>query len=180
MTSEIPEFDGCFVTESSPRCRVKIGETVFTLRAITISEHARIAQESRAVPIARPTVTDQEVAAIAAEIGKTLDELTEAERKKAEELARAQTTEATVDTWRQWQLTVAAALGAYKTFGGEGWSQSAPVTVEAVGNLRDDVLQALFLKHRQFFRSEPVVVVELADGDTVGSHAGHEKLVSTV
>lgn len=67
-------------------------------------------------------------------------------------------------------LTVAAALGANKKIGREGWSLSGEVTPEACSNLADDIVTPLYVEHQKFFRADRFGAVKSGSGDSVVAH----------
>lgn len=51
-------------------------------------------------------------------------------------------------------FTVTAALGAWKKFGHEGWSDPRPVTPEAVEALKEETVSLLYGEYVRYFRAD--------------------------
>jgi len=75
---------------------------------------------------------------------------------------------------------VCAMLGVYTKIGGEGWSDSRPVTEQAVRSLRDSVLFKLHDEANKFFRAEPGGPAESGAGNPLGERVADLPVVSSV
>jgi len=75
---------------------------------------------------------------------------------------------------------VCAMLGVYTKIGGEGWSDSRPVTEQAVRSLRDSVLFQLYDWANKFFRAEPGRPAESGAGNPLGERVADLAVVSSI
>lgn len=144
-----PAFDNCWADTETSRCVLKIGGVEFRLRCLTAGEAARISAETR-TELPRFGPSDEERMLYARSLNKETGDLTTAESEELNRLA----TQPIVgrDGAKALILTVAAALGAWKRFGDEGWSHERAVTESAVAALREEVLVRLYQAYQDHFR----------------------------
>jgi len=167
-----PTFTSCFVDEDKTLYTETIGKLEFRLRGITAGEHARIQDESVSRHV-NAVSEDHLLSAYASAVNKEVEELTPDERKAATMYRLSERT----DIHLLMILTVAAALGAYKTFGGEGWSSTRPVTIDTVKLLRKEFIDRLFTAHQKFFRGQPGPAPESGESDPLVVHEANGQLV---
>jgi len=168
-----PTFTNCFVDEDKSRRVITIADITFTQRGVTAGEQERISAESIMKRV--NVIPEQDLLeAYAGAVDKTVDMLTDDERKAAVSYRLSDRT----DINCLMILTVAASLGAYRTFGDEGWSAPRPVTVENVRLLRKEIIGQLYEGHQDSFRRESGDDPEPGKGDPVDLYEADRELVS--
>jgi hypothetical protein len=118
-----PKFTNCWVDDEREIIMTEIGGVTFRLRSITVGEERRIADEL-ALELKTTPAAEGDVPAVI-RMG---------------------------DFTRRMILNVGAALGMWKKYSSEGWSDARPVTPENVEALKGDVLTKLWLEHVKYFR----------------------------
>jgi hypothetical protein len=126
-----PEFKNCWVDDEREIIQTEIGGVTFRLRSITVGEERRIADEI-ALEVAVPKKSAVVIPASAEEDAPAVIKMG--------------------DFTRRMILNVGAALGMWKKYSTEGWSDARPVTPENVEALKGDVLTKLWLEHVKYFR----------------------------
>jgi len=129
------------VDASAPLCIVEFNDVTFRLRSITAGEAADIEAETRL----REPYDDE-------------FELADGTKRKFR---------VRLDGRKKALKTVAAALGARKVIGREGWTWPHPVSEESVSSLADGIVEDLFVKHATFFRPDRFGASESGSGDTL-------------
>lgn len=174
MAKPEPTFTSCFVDQDLTRRTITIGDTTFKQRGVTAGEHEQISAESISKRINVIPEADL-LEAYASAVDKTVDALTDDERRAATSYRLSDRT----DINKLMILTVAASLGAYHQFGDEGWSAHRPVTIENVRMLRKEIIEKLFEGHQDSFRGEPGDAAEPGEGDPVDVPEADRELVSS-
>jgi len=129
-----PEFFSCLIDANAPLLTVNIGNDRFKLRSITALEYQSAFARSLK---ANPKPTGPGGA------------FTISDRYDTNGLAF---------------YTVAAALGATKKIGNEGWTFNLPISEATVGQLEFGVLVHLYQEHQKFFRAERFGIPESQPG----------------
>jgi hypothetical protein len=134
-----PKFTNCWVDDEREIIQTEIGGVTFRLRSITVGEERRIADEL-ALELTMPAKKKElpeEAASIPGAV-VMVEEVPAVIRMG--------------DFTRRMILNVGAALGMWKKYSSEGWSDSRPVSPENVEALKGDVLTKLWLEHVKYFR----------------------------
>lgn len=122
-----PKFENCWTDSDREVIQTEYNGITFRLRSITVGEEARIADELKfEVNLKDIKETDSDNVPATIKWG---------------------------DYTKRMILNVGAALGMWKKYGSEGWSDPRPVTRENVEALKGDVLAHLWAQHIKYFRS---------------------------
>lgn len=157
-----PPFPNCWADDDMERCTVEMGGVVFRMRTITVGEAARIARETKR-DLQLMQASPAQLEAFAGMKGKTPKDMTDEDRQELDRLLAAAAPGK--DGIQEVILTVAAALGAWNTYGDEGWTSPRPVTVASVAALKDEVVGQLYLAYATFSDTRAARLTQSAKGN---------------